>query len=208
MTTMQNKFYISSGMLLLMMALSSCGLFSGKSEYDKVPAGKALEVPPDLDEPSAASAVRVPNATYSRLADGPVTAGAPVGVTEPEPETGTRIESGNGGQELIVDDSMESAWRLLGFALQKSGFKIEDQARVAGVYSVEFVDVVAKQQRPGAFSRWIMRKKGPTDYSGTYHVQLESVGEETRVQLRDDDGERAAAKVNDEILTSLLEQLE
>ena len=205
---MQNKFYISSGMLLLMVALSSCGLFSGKSEYDKIPPGKSLEVPPDLDEPSAASAVRVPNATYSRLAGGPVSDGAPVGVAEPEAEKGTRIESGNGGQELIVDDSMESVWRRLGFALQKSGLKIEDQERDRGVYSVEYVDVEAKEQRPGAFSRWIMRKKGPTDYSGTYHVQLESAGEETRVQLRDDDGEPAAAKVNDEILTSLLEQLE
>ena len=197
-------------MLLLMMSLSSCGLFSSKTEYDKVPPGKALEVPPDLDEPSAASAVRVPNATYSRVANGPVQAGAPVGAAQPDPDPqpGDRIETGPGGQTLLVDDSMESVWRRLGFALQRIGLKIEDQERDRGVYFVEYVDLEAKEQKPGVFSRWIMRKKGPTDHSGTYQIHLETEGEQTRVRVLDDNSERAAAKVNQEILNSLLERLE
>jgi uncharacterized lipoprotein len=206
---MQNKPLFTSALLLLMtLALSSCGLFSSKSEYDKVPPGKALEVPPDLDEPSAASAIRVPNATYSRVANGPVSAGAPVGSTTAAVEPGTRLEFAGGRQALLVDDSLESAWRRVGFALPRIGLEINDQNRDSGVYSVEYVDVAAKEQQPGRFSRWIMRKKGPTDHSGSYQVRLVAAGEQTRVQLLDEDGGQAADSVSEVILNGLLERLQ
>ena len=199
---MQNKHFATSGLLLLMMILSSCSLFGSKSEYDKVPAGQALEVPPDLDEPSAAGAVRIPNATYSRLANGPV------GSDTVDADQGTRLKSSGASQTLIVDDSLESVWRRLGFALQRIGLKIEDQERDRGVYSVAYVDVEARAQRPGRFSRWIMRKKGPTDHSGTYHLHLDTVAEQTRVRLLNANGRRAAAPVTEEILGKLLERLQ
>lgn len=203
---MHNKPYMTSAILLLLiLALSSCSLFSSQSEYDKVPPGKSLEVPPDLDEPSAASAIRVPNSTYSRVADGPVRADAPVGAATPQ---GTRIESERGSRILIIDDSMEGAWRRLGFALQRVGLKIEDQERDRGVYSIEYVDAEAKEQQPGRFSRWILRKKGPTDYSGAYDIQLDVVGEQTRVRVLDEQGRTAAAAVTEEILQDLLERLD
>ena len=53
-----------------------------------------------------------------------------------------------------------------------------------------------------------MRKKGPTDHSGTYQLQLVAVGEQTRVRLLDDNGRSAAATVTEEILGKLLERLD
>jgi outer membrane protein assembly factor BamC len=205
---MQNMKSKLIGILVTLLALNGCSLFSSQSEYDKVPPGKSLEVPPDLDEPNAAGAVRVPNSTYSRVADGPVSRNAPAGTTTPAVQPGTRMERVNGAPSLLVDDSLESTWRRIGFALERIGLAVEDQQRDDAVYTVEYVDAEAREQRPGAFSRWILRKKGPDDHSGNYLVKLAEVGTQTRVSLLNDEGGRATESVSEEILTGLLERLE
>lgn len=196
----------------LSATLGACSLFSSsQSSYEPVDETEALEIPPDLDAPDTSAAVRVPNSTYSRVAGGPVRDEAPgLGATPTASQpaaAGNQLVWDSGVRSLQLADSEESAWRRVGFALERIGLSVEDSERETGTYVVEYVDQSARDARPNVFSRWILRRKGPTDHSGTYQVRIQSAGDGVLVQLMDEDGAPADATLTEEILGALLDRL-
>lgn len=198
-----------AGVFGLALMLGACGLMPGQSSYDPIDPVEALEVPPDLDAPETDGALRVPNATYSRVQGGPVSGTSSPAVSEaPTPaQQGTRMLYEGGVRGLLVEDSEESVWRRVGFALERIGLSIEERERESSTYVVEYEDVQAKEARPNVFSRWIMRRKGPEDHSGTYQVRLRGQGSATIVNLYDEDGAPAGQVITEELLTALLDRL-
>ena len=191
---------------VLTISLTSCGWIPKQNEYEKVGEGRPLEVPPDLDEPDTTSGVRIPNATYSAVR------GGPVDVQTPDQQLaaveGAQVLDYQGDQVLVLTDGMNSAWRRVGFALDRIGVEVEEAREEARVYLVEYVDVDAREQRPGVFARWVLRRKGPTDHSGVYQLRLRSHNDAlTLIDLRGENGGRAAEPVKDAILNSLRDRL-
>jgi uncharacterized lipoprotein len=103
--------------VLSVLASTGCGWFRGRSGYESSPESRPLEVPPDLDRPSADPSMQLPP-----RADDPSAARGPV--------TGTSF--------MIADDT-DSAWRRLGLALDRiEGVTIDSRAQVLAVYNVSF----------------------------------------------------------------------
>lgn len=206
---MPSETHASCGFTLLVavclaLTLGSCGWLPKQSEFDRVGEGRSLEVPPDLDEPNTSGAMRVPNATYSAVRGGFVEDSAPESV-RPKP---ARLIEHQGSQVLALDQNLAEAWRRVGIALERADLEIEDSDPAARLYSVIYVDRRAREERPGRLSRWVLRRKGPTDYSGTYQVRLEALEENvTTVELLGADGEQPPLPVKDRILTALRDGL-
>lgn len=187
----------------LAILLAGCGLFNRNTEYDEVGAGRPLEVPPDLDAPDTTRSMRVPDSTYSRVAGGPVRpANAPS-----ETPTDVRLEYTGEGATLLVPDALDSVYRRLGFALERIGVEIVERDDSTSAYLVEYVDREARDNRPGVFARWILRRKGPTDHSGVYRVSIEEAGAASRVRLMTEEGGEAPERVVNDVLGALEERL-
>ncbi len=189
----------------LALTLGSCRWLPKQSEFERVGEGRSLEVPPDLDAPDTTGATRVPNATYSAVRGGFVEDSGPAALTRPKP---ARLIEYQGGQVLALENNLDEAWRRVGVALERSDLEVEDSDPAARQYRVVYVDRRAREERPGRFSRWILRRKGPTDYSGTYEIRLEALEENlTAVDLLGADGEPPPLPVKDRILTALRDSL-
>lgn len=196
------------GLAGLVLLMSACGSIPGQSSYEPVDPVEALEVPPDLDNPETDRALRVPDSTYSRVAGGPVsnTSATAPGADQAPPKDTSLVWEG-GVRSLRLADSEEGAWRRVGFALERIGLEIEERERDAATYTVEYVDASARESRPNVFSRWFLRRKGPTDHSGTYLIRLRSEGPSTYVNILDEDGEPADEVITEELLTALHDRL-
>lgn len=120
---MQSKSSLARRLLaglvvLSVLASTGCSWFRGRSGYETSPESRPLEVPPDLDRPSADPAMQLPASTNAAAARGP--------------ETGT---------SFVIADATDSAWRRLGLALERiEGVRIDNRAEVPAVYNVTFED--------------------------------------------------------------------
>jgi outer membrane protein assembly factor BamC len=109
--------------------------------------------------------------------------------------------------ELVLPVEYRQAWRQTGLALDRSGFAVEDRDRTQGVFFVRYDDP----------NRGAGRQKGLTDRiafwrSGDrsverYQVQLIGGAEETRVRVRDAEGQLDTGGTSERILRLLQEQL-
>lgn len=185
--------------------LGGCGMVPRQSEYDRVDPGSSLEVPPELDEPDQARAVRVPNASYSAVRGGAIEAQA----ADPLANlSGARLVELAGEDVLAVGDGAASVYRRVGAALENLGLTVDTADDAQSQYTVRYVDKVAREQRPGVFSRWILRRKGPIDHSGQYQLRVAAHDDEvTLVRLVNDQGRPVADRVREAILVPLRDRL-
>ncbi|MGQ0799000.1 MAG: hypothetical protein ACT4NL_02660 [Pseudomarimonas sp.] len=110
----------------MLVAASGCSWFRGKSDYENAVEARSLEVPPDLDTPRVDPAMSVPvvgAASVARPATSGSTAAPAIVASGPFP----------------VNDSVESTWRRLGIALERTeGVEIVERAQVLAAYNVRF----------------------------------------------------------------------
>lgn len=205
MKNMMKNSCLAAGVAAALVLVAGCGVFPKQSSYEKVDPGEALEIPPDLDRPDGASALRVPDATYSAVA------GASVRQQEQDPLAnlnGVRLVELEGEQLLALSDSTDSVYRRLGLALDRLGLEVENQDPEAGTYAIAYVDRTARDQRPGVFSRWFLRKKGPADHSGTYQLSVKSHDDNvTLIRVSGEQSGRVADRVLDDVLVPLRDRL-
>ncbi|MEM9531972.1 MAG: hypothetical protein AAGA23_13760 [Pseudomonadota bacterium] len=192
------------GVVLAVAVMSGCGLLPKQSDYDTVDAGQSLEVPPELDRPDQSTAPRIPNASYSAVS------GANVSPEQNPLDSleGVALVEFEGSQVLALKDSPESAFRRLGLALDRIGVAVENSDPTESSYEIAYVDQVAKDERPGVLSRWFLRKKGPTDHSGTYLLSVTPHNNDVSlIKLVAPDGRPAADRVKDDVLVPLRDRL-
>ena len=198
-----------TGWLLLCLAAaagSGCGVLPKQSEYDRVDPGTALEIPPELDEPDRSTAVRIPNASYSAVSGAAVN--QPAAADPLADLTGVKLVQVSGEEVLAMADTAASVYRRLGLALEGLGVRVEAADDTAALYAIEYVDESAREQRPGVLSRWFLRKKGPVDHSGTYHLRVGAHNDEvTVIRIESDQGRPAPDRVRDDILIPLRDRL-
>lgn len=111
---------LSAALLVAIVSSAGCSWFRGRSGYENSPESRPLEVPPDLSSPTVDASMQVPTAggaaSPAASARGPVT-----------------------GQSFVIADSVDSAWRRLGLALERvEGVTIDDRAQLLSVYNVSF----------------------------------------------------------------------
>lgn len=117
----------------------------------------------------------------------------------------SRLEAG--GSVLVIDDEMRNAWRLVGGALDRSGFAVEDRDMTQGVYYVRYDDPSKAEKKKGFFSKMAFWRDDKVDTVTQYQVALTGSAKETRVMVRDKAGNPDTSPTALNILNLIKEQL-
>lgn len=119
----------------------------------------------------------------------------------------SELVTGRGGAYLLVHDEFAPAWRLVGVALERAGFLVEDRDRSAGVYYVRYDDPTIKKEE-GFFSKMAFwRDSSEFDEEIVYRVSLREDANETRVVIQDEEGQVRHTDTTQRILTMVQEQI-
>lgn len=112
------------------------------------------------------------------------------------------------GVQLLIDENFSRAWRLIGLALDRVGFAVEDRDRSAGIYYVRYNDPSKEDADKGWLSGlafWSEDKK--IDKVNRYQVQVGSSADRTVVTVADEKGQNSTSPTATRILTLLKEQI-
>ncbi len=118
-----------------------------------------------------------------------------------------QLVQGQDGVKLLIGEGFDRAWRLVGLALDRVGFAVEDRNRSAGIYYVRYNDPAAGQESKGFFSRLKFWGDDKPERSTEYQVRLSEQGGNTRVVVFDAQGQRDTSPTAKRILNLLREQL-
>jgi len=126
------------------------------------------------------------------------------------PEARSQLLKGrDGSSTLLVNAEFAPAWRLVGVALERVGFAVQDRDRSAGIYYVRYDDPT-KEKDDGFMSKLAFWKDEPEfDDETQYQISLEEDGDVTRVVVLDSSGERERSDTGTgtRILTLIQEQI-
>ncbi|MEJ2576947.1 MAG: outer membrane protein assembly factor BamC [Gammaproteobacteria bacterium] len=111
------------------------------------------------------------------------------------------------GSSLLVDEPFSRAWRLVGLALDRVGFAVEDRDRSAGTYYVRYNDPAAQAKEEGWLSKLAFWSSDEVDTQQRYQVKVNSRGAQTGVTVHNEQGQRINTPTATRILTLLHEQL-
>ena len=112
------------------------------------------------------------------------------------------------GTQLLVDEQFTRAWRLIGLALDRVGFAVEDRNRSAGIYYVRYNDPSKEDADKGWLSGlafWSDDKD--VDKVNRYQVRVQGTEGRTVVTVADENGQRSESPTATRILTLLKEQI-
>lgn len=128
----------------------------------------------------------------------------------PLPAHARIVSTGKNSEALVVDDSLERAWRRVGLALDRTGVVVEDRDRSKGIYYVRYIkedDAATKKER----SSWLARLLGAGDdesKTALFSVQITATSDgKSSVAVFNRDGTKASAANVKSILTLLLNEL-
>lgn len=123
-------------------------------------------------------------------------------------ETRSQLVNTSGGTQLLIDDSFGRAWRLVGLALDRVGFAVEDRDRSAGVYYVRYNDPSKADADKGWLSKLAFWSDDRAiDKDNRYQVKVGTQGDQTVVTVANDKGEPDGSPTGLRILTLLQEQI-
>ena len=111
---------------------------------------------------------------------------------------------------LQVNEGFNRSWRLVGIALDRVGFAVEDRNRSQGVYFVRYNDPVAGVQDEGLLAKLAFWRDSDRDIDkeNQYQVKLDGRADVTEVVVLDENGERKNTETAERILTLLHEQIQ
>ena len=109
---------------------------------------------------------------------------------------------------LMINEDSGRAWRIIGIALDRVGFAVEDRKRNQGIYMVRYFDPTAKENKGFLSSIAFWRKEDKFDNKKLYQIILGSDGKGgVKTTISNEQGERLNTETAVRILTLLQEQL-
>lgn len=206
---------IQMGLMALIATAQGCGLFGWldrEDEYRKSEGRPPLEVPPDLSDPVDDRSMAVPE---QGSAGGPrVNSVEPPDLDNtPLPEA-PKVElprDDSGAPYLALEDTVESAWRRTGLALERTGFTIEERDEARRLFVVRYMPPVEKDE-DGGFFDWLFGRDDDerTAPAGGFRYQVSIVGAgetESRITVLNDAGEPESGATAERILSLLAARL-
>ena len=197
------------------VALAGCASKEKKQDYETSPAQlSALEVPPDLTKPNSGGAIVVPDAaTLSAQEAGasgdvpPVAkeARTPAIVNAPGPVDEAALYIAGDRVSLQLRDTLDSAWKRVGLALDRVGWVVEDRSADAHTYRVRQVDVIEPKKKKGFLG--LFGGEEPVEKQREFQVVLTESANLVEVTLRDASGVPVARKEAQPLMELLYGQL-
>jgi len=177
--------------------------------YSKAQETKPLEVPPDLETPSASNELTVPAAGSASAASSTSTSTA---TSSAPPQVSP------GGDSLHVADSVGHAWTRVGLALERAQVgTISERNEAAHSYTLDVAGLKASAPAAPAEHHWYTRVMHPfgggsssgsaTAVSGHLTVTVTSDGDGARVEVSGTSGDASAAEAARRVLSALRERL-
>lgn len=208
------KRALSCLLLVALPIVGGCGLFEfiDRDEgYDRSEPRPPLEVPPDLSAPVKDPGMSVPDTIGGT--PGPV-GEAPLppdldGIELPEAPEIELPRDASGAPYLVLGDTVRSAWRRTGYALERSGFSIAHRDDLRMIYVVRYAPASEKDEGRGFFG-WLFGRSGDTSENRQqqYQVSLVGAGENTtHVMVLDRAGEPESSESAERILAIIAERL-
>lgn len=117
------------------------------------------------------------------------------------------VKAGDGSATLLVDAEFAQAWRLVGMALERVGFAVEDRDRSEGEYYVRYDDPTKEDEKGFMSKLAFWRDDDKFDKDIQYRVRLQEDGNVTRVVVLNSAGEREVSDTGVRILTLIQEQI-
>jgi outer membrane protein assembly factor BamC len=133
-------------------------------------------------------------------------AGASLAKANKAADRATIVKAENAQPSLIINNSIEIAWRRVGQTLDRVGFSVEDRDKSKWQYFVDYADPELHDKKPGFFSKMFKKNKGAVE-ENIYQVLLTADGEQTKLAVLAKDGTAAPDKVVTQIVKLLYEQL-
>ncbi|MCW8962297.1 MAG: outer membrane protein assembly factor BamC [Gammaproteobacteria bacterium] len=101
------------------------------------------------------------------------------------------------------------AWRIVGLALDRVGFTVEDRDRSKGIYYVRYSDPLKDMQseEKGLLSSLVFWGDDDKPSEEEYQVALSGDEASTQITVQDKNGQRDKSKTSGRILTLLYEQI-
>lgn len=141
-----------------------------------------------------------------KLGTSPEAAKAATETAPPQGQSAT-VSRVNGQPSIVLNDSLDRAWRRTGVALDRSGFTVEDRDRTAGVYFVRYVASTAPQE-PGFFGRLFGSKNSTSPALTKYRISLSSAANgESTLTVLNADGQPAQVADAERILKLIAPEL-
>ena len=194
----------------LIALCSSAALMSGcshlpfskhKDEYKSAAPGTVLEIPPDLTKPAYDKRFNIPeadsDATHSAYEI------ASNEKAEPAVPSGAILSGQN--NDITMTVAQDRAWRLVGIALDRAGFTVDDQDRAKGIYFVSYVEP-AKEDK-GLLTSLEFWKDKASPKPVKYRILVAGRGAGSAVTVLDKDGFSEHTETSSRILKLLYEHL-
>jgi uncharacterized lipoprotein len=170
-------------LVLAAALLGGCGLFGSRTDYSDSREGRPLEVPPDLDAPSTANALTIPQASASGT---PATA-SPAPLTSELATSPPPVVAGDDAT-VAVSDSVAATWRRIGLALERSGVaEITARDDVAGTYTVAGTTSITRRAE-GNFITRMFRSDSVESENVVRVVRVVADGAGSVVRVEDEQG--------------------
>ncbi|MEK7344693.1 MAG: outer membrane protein assembly factor BamC [Pseudomonadota bacterium] len=112
----------------------------------------------------------------------------------------------DGQPAIVVNDTLDRAWRRTGVALDRTGFTVEDRNRSQGVYFVRYVAPGDTDKEPGFFARMFSKKTEVAPLS-RYRIALTEKGDASTVRVLDANGQPETSGNAERILKLLANEL-
>jgi outer membrane protein assembly factor BamC len=126
--------------------------------------------------------------------------------TTPAPDK-AKLNRSETGVSLTLSESLDRAWRLVGLALDRSSFTVQDRDRSKGIYYVRYIDPDKIKKKKGFFRRMFSSddKKDTDEYQ--IHLKGSDTSPSTDIEVLGKDGASENSPTGERILTLLHEQL-
>lgn len=188
--------------------LASCSMF-GKDEPDQpeyyaAVEAPSLQIPEGLSRP-ASNAALVILAPPAPLPERELQSLPPrVSSTSTGKSSNATLRWGAEGAYLLVDDSVDSVQRRLGFVIRRSGMAMQELGERE--YRVEYFHQ-PQEQDEGFFKKLAFWRDGPPNYSGAYRLTVRPDGEKARVYVKNADGSEPDPAAAEHLLVVIGERL-
>jgi len=112
------------------------------------------------------------------------------------------------GTQLLIDEGFDRSWRLIGLALDRVGFAVEDRDRSRGTYYVRYNDPSKQDADKGLLSRLkFWSDDSEFEEGNRYQVRVGTRDGQTLVMVADEQGGVQKSPTAVRILTLLQEQI-
>ena len=111
---------------------------------------------------------------------------------------------------LAMQEPFDRAWRIVGVALDRTGFTVEDRDRSKGLYYVRYVQAnkaETTKEKQGWFARKFSSKKQAENTPHQYQIAVRSEGASSQVLVLNAQGQPETTKAAQNIVRVLAEDL-